>query len=163
MSLLFHRIRQIRDAETLEVPDTFEEEINRWTLESVSVVALDKQFGFITKNRDNPTAKQLFQSLTDFFTLSMDIEFKPSIWKYYKTPTFKKLMKTLDDILDITSAYVNEAIERIEQEQKEGKPEKPESEKSVLEKLIKIDKKIAMVMAMDMLMAGVDTVSHTKC
>ncbi|TMW39771.1 hypothetical protein DOY81_015149, partial [Sarcophaga bullata] len=48
------RIRQIRDPATLEVPETFEEEINRWTLESVSVVALDKQLGLITKNRDNP-------------------------------------------------------------------------------------------------------------
>ncbi|XP_065371242.1 cytochrome P450 CYP12A2-like [Calliphora vicina] len=155
------RIRQIRDPQTLEVPATFEEEINRWTLESVSVVALDKQLGLIRKNRDNPMAKQLFQALNDFFTYSLEIEFKPSIWRYYKTPTFKKLMKALDDIVDVTSSYVNEAIERIEEERKSGVPEKPEHEKSVLEKLIKIDKRIATVMAMDMLMAGVDTTSTT--
>ncbi|TMW40158.1 hypothetical protein DOY81_014762, partial [Sarcophaga bullata] len=34
-------------------------------------------------------------------------------------------------------------------------------EKSVLEKLLKIDRKIAKVMAMDMLMAGVDTTTST--
>ncbi|XP_065371244.1 cytochrome P450 CYP12A2-like isoform X2 [Calliphora vicina] len=155
------RIRQIRDPQTLEVPATFEEEMNRWTLESVSVVALDKQLGLISKNRDNPMVKKLFQALNDFFTYSLEIDFKPSIWRYYKTPTFKKLMKALDDIVDITSSYVNEAIERIEEERKSGVPEKPEHEKSVLEKLIKIDKRIATVMAMDMLMAGVDTTSST--
>ncbi|XP_013107495.1 cytochrome P450 CYP12A2 [Stomoxys calcitrans] len=155
------RIRQIRDPQTLEVPHTFEEEINRWTLESVSVVALDKQLGLITKNRDNPMAKQLFKALTDFFTYSMDVEFKPSIWKYYQTPTFKKLLASLDTITDITKTFIDEATARIEEESKNGAPEKPESEKSVLEKLIKIDKKIAMVMAMDMLMAGVDTTSST--
>lgn len=32
------------------------------------------------------------------------------------------------------------------------------SEESVLQKLLKIDKKLAIVMALDMLMAGVDTV-----
>lgn len=132
--------------------------MNRWTLESVSVVALDKQLGLITKNRDNPKTKQLFQALNDFFTYSLEIEFKPSIWKYYKTPTFKKLMKSLDEIVDVTSSYVNEAIDRLELERKNGAPEKPDGEKSVLEKLIMIDKRIATVMAMDMLMGGVDTV-----
>lgn len=126
----------------------------------MSVVALDQQLGLITKNRDNPNAKELFQALNDFFELSLDIEFKPSIWKYYKTPTFQKLMNCLDRIVYITSSYVNEAIERLEKESESGKPEKPEHEKSVLEKLIKIDKKIASVMAMDMLMAGVDTVKQ---
>ncbi|TMW43219.1 hypothetical protein DOY81_011699, partial [Sarcophaga bullata] len=67
----------------------------------------------------------------------------------------------LDSIMHITNFYINEAIARLEQEQKEGKPEKPENEKSVLEKLLKIDRKIAKVMAMDMLMAGVDTTTST--
>ncbi|XP_013107493.1 cytochrome P450 CYP12A2 [Stomoxys calcitrans] len=155
------RIRQIRDPLSLEVPDNFEEEINRWTLESVSVVALDKQLGLITTNRDDPIAKKMFKGLTDFFTYSLEIEFKPSIWKVYKTPTFKKLMKTLDDITDITKTFVDEAIARLEEERRNGVPEKPDNEKSVLEKLIRIDKKIAMVMAMDMLMAGADTTSTT--
>ncbi|KAM7362618.1 cytochrome P450 CYP12A2-like [Cochliomyia hominivorax] len=155
------RIRQIRDPNTLEVPEDFEEELNRFTLESVSVVALDKQLGLINKNRNDPTAKKLFEALNDFFIYSLEIEFKPSIWRYYKTSTFKNLMKCLDQIVDITSTYVNEAIKRLEEDRKNGVPEKPDNEKSVLEKLSKIDKRIATVMAMDMLMAGVDTTSST--
>ncbi|XP_033255204.1 probable cytochrome P450 12a4, mitochondrial [Drosophila miranda] len=85
---------------------------------------------------------------------------KPSIWRYVKTPKLMKLMKSLDGVQEITSAYVDEAIERLEKEAKEGVV-RPESEQSVLEKLLKIDKKVATVMAMDMLMAGVDTTSST--
>lgn len=123
---------------------------------------MDKQLGLLTTNRDDPVARRMFQALTDFFTYSLEIEFKPSIWKFYKTATFMKLMKSLDEITEITKNFVEEAIQRLEAERESGTPEKPDNEKSVLEKLIKIDKKIAMVMAMDMLMAGVDTVSWKK-
>ncbi|KAH8373624.1 hypothetical protein KR093_001906, partial [Drosophila rubida] len=151
------RIRDIRDSTTFEVPDTFEEEINRWTLESVSVIALDKQLGLINTNRDNPRAKKLFENLSEFFAISADVELKPSVWRYIPTPGFKKLLKALDNIQDVTVSYVNEALERLEREPSN----KPEHEQSVLEKLLKIDKKIATVMAMDMLMAGVDTTTTT--
>lgn len=128
-------------------------------MESVSVVALDKQLGLINKNRDDPKAKRLFNALTDYIKYSADLEYKPSIWKYIKTATFKKVMQYLDEITTITKSFVDEAIDRIEEEKRNsGGVEKPENEKSVLEKLIKIDRNIAMVMAMDMLKAGVDTV-----
>ncbi|XP_061391257.1 cytochrome P450 CYP12A2-like [Musca vetustissima] len=155
------RIRQIRDPLTLEVPENFLDEISRWTMESVSVVALDKQLGLINENRENSDAKRLFRALNDFFTYSLEISFKPSIWKYYQTKTFKKLMTSMDEITNITSHFVEEAIARLEENRENGVPEKPDNEKSVLEKLIKIDKKIAMIMAMDMLLAGADTTSST--
>lgn len=155
----FYRIREIRNPTTLEVPSTFEEEINRWALESVSVVAFDQQLGLIKDDRNNPKVKRMFQTLTDFLALSLDIELKPSIWRYFRTKTFIKLMNSLDTLLDITGSYVDEAIERLAQERRNGAVERAEHEKSVLEKLLKIDKKIATVIAMDMLMAGVDTVS----
>ncbi|XP_073823702.1 cytochrome P450 CYP12A2-like [Musca autumnalis] len=158
---LIERIRTIRDPQTLEVPATFEEELNRWTLESVSVVALDKQLGLLTEQLNDPKANQIFDSLTQFFKLIFKIEFQPSIWKFVRTPTYKKLIKTMDTIQDTIEIYIQEAIDCMEAEKKAGVPEKPESEQSVLEKLLKVDKKIAQVMAMDMLMAGVDTTTTT--
>ncbi|XP_005177073.1 cytochrome P450 CYP12A2-like [Musca domestica] len=158
---LMERIRAIRDPQTLEVPASFEEEINRWTLESVSIVALDKQLGLLSDNRNDPKARKIFDSLTEFFTLGFQIEFQPSIWKYIETPTYKKLIKAMDTMQDTIASYIQEAIERMEAEEKAGVPPKAESEQSVLEKLLKVDKKIAQVMAMDMLLAGVDTTSTT--
>ncbi|XP_030369986.1 cytochrome P450 CYP12A2-like [Scaptodrosophila lebanonensis] len=151
------RIRDIRDGESYEVPASFEEEINRWTLESVSVVALDKQLGLISENRDNSKAKKLFNSLTQFLRLTAELEMKPSLWRWVATPNYKKLIRTLDDIQEVTIGYVNEALDRLESQPSD----KPEHEKSVLEKLLKIDRRVATVMAMDMLMAGVDTTSTT--
>ncbi|XP_030371717.1 probable cytochrome P450 12a4, mitochondrial [Scaptodrosophila lebanonensis] len=154
------RIKAIRDPNTLETPDNFDDYINRWTLESVSVVALDKQLGLLEKSNVNEHAVILFQALNDFFELTAELEMKPSPWRIIKTPKFKKLMKAFDNIQETTLALVSEALERLEAEAKQG-IQRPENEQSVLEKLLKIDKKVATVMAMDMLMAGVDTTSST--
>lgn len=50
-----------------------------------------------------------------------------------------------------------ELINDVDQRMKSS-PEKPEHEKSVFEKLVAKDKKIAMVMTLDMLAAGIETV-----
>lgn len=42
----------------------------------------------------------------------------------------------------------------------EKNPHKEGADTSVLQKLLKIDKKVAIVMALDMMMAGVDTVGN---
>jgi len=144
------------------VPGNFLETINRWTLESVSVVALDKQLGLLRESGKNSEATKLFKYLDEFFLHSADLEMKPSLWRYFKTPLLKKMLRTMDSVQEVTLKYVDEAIERLEKEAKEGVV-RPEHEQSVLEKLLKVDKKVATVMAMDMLMAGVDTVSdHTN-
>lgn len=124
------------------------------------MVALDKQLGLL---KDSSTKDEkvslLFKSLDEFFTYTADLEVKPSVWRYFKTPLLKKLMNAYDNIQKITLEYVNEAMERIDSEAKKGIV-KTEIEQSVLEKLLKINKKVATIMAMDMLMAGVDTVSN---
>lgn len=49
---------------------------------------------------------------------------------------------------------VDEAVERIKLQSTEGD--------SILEKLLKVDRKTAILMAYDMLLAGVDTVNSIK-
>ncbi|XP_037944122.1 cytochrome P450 CYP12A2-like [Teleopsis dalmanni] len=62
------RIGEIPDPKTLKVPEAFEDEINRWTLESISMVAHDQQLGLINPmNRKNPVTKKLFVTLIEFF------------------------------------------------------------------------------------------------
>ncbi|KAH8307549.1 hypothetical protein KR044_001692, partial [Drosophila immigrans] len=154
------RIKVIRDVSTLEVPHDFINDINRWTLESVSVVALDKQLGLLKESNKSDNVMLLFKSLDEFFTYAGVLEVKPSLWRYVDTPMKKKLMNAYDNIQKVTLEFVNEALVRLEAEEKKGVVT-PENEKSVLEKLLKIDKKVATIMAMDMLMAGVDTTSST--
>lgn len=56
----------------------------------------------------------------------------------------------------MTLYYIDRAIEKLEKRSSFNTDDK---EPSVLEKLLKIDKHVAMIMALDMMMAGVDTVS----
>lgn len=53
--------------------------------------------------------------------------------------------------------YVDEAILRIENAEKNGTVVK-DSQHSVLQKLLKIDRQYAILMVLDMLFAGIDTV-----
>ncbi|KAM8704115.1 hypothetical protein ACLKA7_008686 [Drosophila subpalustris] len=154
------KIKAIRDPNTLETPENFLVQINRWTLESVSVVALDKQLGLLRESKKSDRVMLLFKSLDEFFTYGAVLDMKPSLWRYFQTPMMKKLMNAHDNIKDVALEYVNDALERLEKEEKNGVV-KSETEQSVLEKLLKIDKKVATIMAMDMLMAGVDTTSST--
>ncbi|XP_055902449.1 cytochrome P450 CYP12A2-like [Eupeodes corollae] len=152
------RIREIRDPKTMEVPDTFEDEINRLTFESVAVIALNRQFGLIRKNRNDNEAKLIFETLRSFFELSVVLDMGPPIWKYIKTKKFHQQMKNYETLSEISTKYVEEAIDRIENDKT---PRRENEEKSVLEKLLKIDRNVAKVMASDLLMAGVDTTSST--
>ncbi|XP_054747205.1 probable cytochrome P450 12e1, mitochondrial isoform X1 [Anastrepha obliqua] len=155
------RIRDTRDPETLEVPGDFHDDMNRLTLEGIVGVALNTRLGMIHKNRDSAECKLLLKSIRNFFDYSEDLEIKPSFWKIVKTPKFYKLMDTLDTLTDVCNTYIDRALEQIESD-KDGKlTSEVGKEKSVLEKLLRIDRRIAVVMALDMMMAGVDTTSST--
>lgn len=64
-------------------------------------------------------------------------------------------MNIFDQMTEIIMFYVDNAVKRLE---KQGHLESDASDRSVLEKLLLIDRRIAVVMAFDMLLAGVDTV-----
>lgn len=124
------------------------------SFESIAVVALDKEMGLIRNSSSNPEAKELFENLQDFTKAFYDLGVKPSIYKYIKTPTYKRFEKSMDTIFDICHKYTNEALQRLDKQNNETS-----EGNSVLEKLLKIDKKIAMIMAIDMLFGGVEVTS----
>lgn len=64
-------------------------------------------------------------------------------------------MNIFDQMTEVIMFYVDNAVKRLE-EQKQL--ENGANDRSVLEKLLLIDRRIAVVMAFDMLLAGVDTV-----
>lgn len=125
-----------------------------WAFESISYVALNTRMGLLT-DRPDPSAALLAQHMSDFFNYSFKYDVQPSIWPYYKTPGFKKFLETYDQITEITTNYIETAIERFKQE------EQHTGNKCVLEQLLALNKQVAVVMAMDMLMAGLDTVGNT--
>ncbi|XP_013108720.2 probable cytochrome P450 12c1, mitochondrial [Stomoxys calcitrans] len=152
------RIRKIRDSTTLEVPGDFLTEIKHFAFESVAAVAFDKDLGLVRKDASMTEAQKLFDDLEDFNKAMYELGMKPSIYKYYKTPTYKRFEKAMDHISNICCEYANESLQRIaERGEAEGEG------KSVLEQLVKINPKIAVTMMADMIIAGIETASSAIC
>lgn len=147
------RIKEIRDSETFEVHDNFLSEINRLTFENVVSIALDKELGLIRKNRDDPEAVKVFELVSRVFKLIYEVDVKPPLWKIIPTSAFKEMMSSLNDIHVFIENCVNEFTET----KRYG-----DENESVVQKLINVDKKLAVVVAFDMILAGVDTVSVLK-
>ncbi|XP_033149202.1 probable cytochrome P450 12a5, mitochondrial, partial [Drosophila busckii] len=145
------RIKTIRNTETLEMPVDFKNEISAWALESVGMVALNCQLGLIDKT--NAKGQRYFELLQEFLDFAVALEVNPSLWRKFKTPKLRAAMKSLDEGLEITDHFIKLGMQRIKQNS--------EGEKSVLEKLLAINPKYALVMALDMLAAGVDTTTSS--
>lgn len=47
------RIKTLRNPETNEMPNTFGNDLNKWALESIGVIALDERLGLITDSVDD--------------------------------------------------------------------------------------------------------------
>lgn len=152
-SILLCSIKEIRDPKTLEVPEDFTDEISRLVFESLGLVAFDRQMGLIRKNRDNSDALTLFQTSRDIFRLTFKLDIQPSMWKIISTPTYRKMKRTLNDSLNVAQKMLKENQDALEKRRQAG--EKINSN-SMLERLMEIDPKVAVIMSLDILFAGVD-------
>lgn len=114
---------------------------------------MDTRLGLLSHTYNERSAK-LIQASKDATRLVFDLEFKPSLWRIYETPDFKRLMAAFNAITDLSDEIIEEAKVRIEKKSKDS----DENEQGVLEKLLKIDPLLAKVMAIDMLFGGIDTV-----
>ncbi|XP_026761747.2 cytochrome P450 CYP12A2-like isoform X2 [Galleria mellonella] len=133
-------------------------EMTKWALESIALVGLGNRLGCMEDNlkQDHP-GRQLIQCARDMMELAYKLEFFPSLWQKYSTKNFKKLVKTYDLQWDVSKMYIDEAKRQIN----ERGHDIPEEDKSILEKLLSIDENVALMMANEMLMAGIDTVAFS--
>ncbi|KAI5634846.1 cytochrome p450 domain-containing protein [Phthorimaea operculella] len=149
------RMRKIRDDNKLN--ENFDTEMNLWALESIGVVALGGRINCLSEDlpSDSPQ-KRLIQCVHDIFKIANELDFKPNLWKYFATRKFKRAMKLYEEQEKLATYFVQKARKEIE-----SKPKVDDEEKGVLEKLLEIDERIAVIMASDMLFAGVDTAANT--
>ena len=144
---IFLRIKQIRD-EKNETPEDFHNYLNEWALESIGLIALDKRLGVM----ENPQSSDINRLMKEIFKMSYEYDVLPSIWRTFKTPGFKNVMKTYEKLTGLMKNYAEDAMKKFD----ETNPSL-DHEAGVLEKLMKIDKHVAFVMVLDALIAGVDT------
>ncbi|XP_059477794.1 probable cytochrome P450 49a1 [Neocloeon triangulifer] len=150
--------KQLRGS-NMEMPEDFKNEINKWALESISLIALDTRLGCLQLNlAKDSEAQQMIDAVINVFNLSFELDFKLPIWKLIATKELKEFIKYEEDILRISSKYVEQAMQKIGDL---NAPETPDS--SFLHRILKREpsKKRAVILGMDTILAGVDTTANS--
>ncbi|EFA07581.1 probable cytochrome P450 12c1, mitochondrial [Tribolium castaneum] len=143
----------LEESENGEMPENFHNELYKWSLESVGLVTLDTHLGCLKNDLDEDSEPQkLIRSTLEMFKLMHKLDVLPSFHNYVSTPSWRKFVQVMDFIVETNMKYVNQVLDKLE------KGETTSTEiPSVLEKLLKVDRNIAVTMSIDMMIAGIDT------
>ncbi|XP_011877282.1 PREDICTED: cytochrome P450 CYP12A2-like [Vollenhovia emeryi] len=174
---LVENMRMVRDPETLELPHDFINELYKWSLESMCSIALNCRLGCLKSDLTMDSEPQIMiNSVREVFDLIYLLENTPSVFQQINTRNLERLFCILDTINEISERYVEEAtmkcmeatnntnldnyskLQKFVPETKFLDNTKLEN-RSILEKLLRIDKQIANVMALDIIMST-DTTSN---
>ncbi|XP_039759107.1 probable cytochrome P450 49a1 [Pararge aegeria] len=122
--------------ENRELPRDFLMELYKWALESVGAWALGTRLGCLKNNEAN--AKEIIKSIHGFFHNVPELELSAPLWRLYSTPAYKNYINALDSFRSL-------CLKRLT-----GKGVCAEIAK-------KCGDKVATILALDLLLVGVDT------
>ncbi|XP_076061210.1 putative cytochrome P450 49a1 [Oratosquilla oratoria] len=159
------RISTLRNSKN-EVPENFQNELYKWALESVGVVALNRRLGYLSPHVvDKPDSLALIEAVNEIFELVNWLE-GVQLWRIFETPAFKRLKKCHQIFVEIADANIlqteAELLKHLEA-QKEGNQDEDEK-LTLMEELLNtpgLSRKDVVTIILDMLFAGIDTTSHT--
>lgn len=83
-----------------EMPADFSEYLNLWSLESIAAIAMEKRLGLMDFKHKSEEGMKIAKAVRKIVLLSVDIEMKPSIWRYYETKAFKELITAYDELTE---------------------------------------------------------------
>lgn len=150
LSFANYRIRTIRNEQS-ETPDDFLNEVHKWSLESLGLIALDTRLGCFDSH-EGSESQRLIDAVHTFFLCVGELELRAPWWRIYPTAMFRKYVAALDSILSITSTHVEKALQEC---QARG------SSKSLLQDLVTAaGSRVAAIAALDMFLVGIDTTSN---
>ncbi|MCL4125580.1 UNVERIFIED_CONTAM: hypothetical protein GTU68_048614 [Idotea baltica] len=156
------RIAQLQK-ENGEMPSSFLQEIYKWSLESVGLVALNRRFGCLDPNiKADSSQLQLIKTVNDIFKYLNITEMALQLWKYFPTPSYKKLKAGHDVFFRIADTHIREAESEVMA--RNSKPGAGDHESTLLEVLLKkegLNRSDVVTIILDMLFAGIDTTAHT--
>ena len=152
------RCLTLRDTNS-ELPDDFDNEIHKWALECIGFVALDARLGCLEPNLSPDSEPQQIIDAARFALRNIAVlELKAPYWRYVPTPLWTKYVKNMDYFVQICMKYIKAATERL----KTSTEGALDGEPSLVERVIASQKneKLAVVMALDLILVGIDTVSY---
>lgn len=83
-----------------EMPANFADYLNRWSLESITAITLEKRLGLMDFKNPSEIGLKISKVVRKILTLGMDFEMKPTIWRFYETKEFKELMQAYNDLTE---------------------------------------------------------------
>ncbi len=142
--------------------DNYLNEIYKWALESLGVVALDTKLGLINSNDKNSRPQRMIDATSIIVENSWAIDFQVfPLWRWINKPIgfrWKQFKAANHEFATIALGYIKESMRKIESGLSS------QEDPSILQQLLSrpdFDIKDAITMTLDLLMAGIDTTSHT--
>lgn len=83
-----------------EMPANFGEYLNRWSLESITAIVLDKRLGLMDFTNKTHFGERIVKAVRKILVLGLEFEMKPTIWRLYETTEFKELMKAYNELTE---------------------------------------------------------------
>ncbi|EFN64099.1 Probable cytochrome P450 49a1 [Camponotus floridanus] len=141
-----------------ELPADFRNELYKWSLESICSIALDCRLGCLKPNLAADSEPQIMiNCVHDLHNLMYRLDVLPSLWKKYNTRNLKKLFRVVDTLNRIAIKHIEQAEAKLRETTDD---DTNLYDRRILEKLLRLDKQTACVMALDMLMSGIDTTGN---
>ncbi|XP_052744490.1 probable cytochrome P450 301a1, mitochondrial [Bicyclus anynana] len=155
-------IRYMEDArdENCDLPHEFDNDIHRWSLECIGRVALDVRLGCLNPQASDSEPQRIIDAAKFALRNVAVLELKAPFWRYIPTPLWAKYVNNMNFFVELCSRYINEALERLK-----TKKVTSENDLSLLERVLRSegDPKIATIMALDLILVGIDTISMAVC
>lgn len=135
-------------------------EIYKWALESIGLVVFNTRLGCLKKDLSpNSETMILVNAVQDTFALLNKLEIGLHSWKWFPSPSYRKTMKAQLIVARTATKYINKTLEEAKNRSKNS-----DEQPSLLENLLRTKGNTmedVIVMINDILLAGVDTTSHS--
>ncbi|KAK7603884.1 hypothetical protein V9T40_004157 [Parthenolecanium corni] len=140
-----------------ELPAYFDNELHKWSLECIGQIALDVRLGCLNANLGSDSEPQKVIDAAKYALRNIGIlELKFPFWRYLPTTIWRNYVRNMDFFVEVCMKYINEALERLK-----TKDLTKEKDLSLVERILVMepDPKLACVLALDLILVGIDTIS----
>uniref|UniRef100_A0A8D8LHC6 Probable cytochrome P450 301a1, mitochondrial n=1 Tax=Cacopsylla melanoneura TaxID=428564 RepID=A0A8D8LHC6_9HEMI len=154
------RMNEMKDKNS-EMPADFDNEIHKWSLECIGRVALDVRLGCLNPDLSNNSEPQKIIDAAKYALRNVAIlELKLPFWRYIPTNLWRKYVSNMDFFIEVCMKYIDSAMERLK-----TKTNLNEHDMSLVERILlnEPDPKTAYVLALDLILVGIDTISMAVC